>query len=99
MQSSTSIAQSSVVKRSVALNGHKTSVSLEDVFWNAMKDIATEKNLAVTALIEAIDKDRGSANLSSALRQYIMMHFYQRAQKQTEQTVSVAADVRPSLWS
>ena len=97
MQSSTSVAQSSVVKRSVALNGHKTSVSLEDVFWNAMKDIATEKNMAVTALIEAIDKERGSANLSSALRQYIMMHFYPRSQNKNESAVA-GPDVRPSLW-
>lgn len=98
MQSSTSVAQSSVVKRSVALNGHKTSISLEDVFWSALKDIAAEKNMAVTALIEAIDQNRGSANLSSALRQHIMTHFYQPNRKHAASAVAMPAELRPSLW-
>jgi predicted DNA-binding ribbon-helix-helix protein len=61
-----------IVKRSVAIAGHRTSVSLEPPFWDALKDIAAERALSVQALIGDIDAGRGGANLSSAIRVFIL---------------------------
>jgi predicted DNA-binding ribbon-helix-helix protein len=58
-------------KRSVKIAGHLTSVSLEEPFWDALKNIATVEDLSLNALIEKIDKAR-SENLSSALRLYVL---------------------------
>ncbi len=54
-------------KRSVVIAGHKTSVSLEDAFWEALKDIAAERGISVNELVADIDSRRGG-NLSSAIR-------------------------------
>jgi predicted DNA-binding ribbon-helix-helix protein len=61
-----------IVKRSVAIAGHRTSVSLEPPFWDALKDIAAERALSVQALIGEIDAGRGGANLSSAIRVFVL---------------------------
>lgn len=58
-------------KRSVLISGHPTSVSLEEEFWDALKEVARRRNLSVNALIEAIDAER-SGNLSSAIRVHIL---------------------------
>lgn len=58
-------------KRSVLISGHPTSVSLEEEFWEALKEVARRRNLSVNALIEAIDAER-SGNLSSAIRVHIL---------------------------
>ncbi|NYZ15745.1 ribbon-helix-helix domain-containing protein [Azospirillum sp. RWY-5-1] len=58
-------------KRSVLISGHPTSVSLEEEFWDALKEVARRRNLSVNALIEAIDATR-SGNLSSAIRVHIL---------------------------
>ena len=55
-------------KRSVLLQGHATSVSVEDEFWAELKRMAAEAGLPVVSLIQAVDRNRGGANLSSALR-------------------------------
>ena len=55
-------------KRSVLLGGHATSVSVEDAYWTELKRMAVEAGISVAALIERIDRERGAANLSSALR-------------------------------
>ena len=55
-------------KRSVNLQGHATSVSLEDEYWAELKRMAAESGIPVAALIERIDGARQIANLSSALR-------------------------------
>ena len=57
-----------IVKRSVKVAGHSTSVSLEDEFWTELKLIADEREISVATLIAEVDQDRKSANLSSALR-------------------------------
>ena len=61
-----------VVKRSIVIAGHRTSVSLEDAFWRALKDIATQNNMSLAALVAQIDAARGEANLSSALRVFAL---------------------------
>jgi predicted DNA-binding ribbon-helix-helix protein len=58
--------KSPVSKRSVVIAGHKTSVSLEDEFWNSLKQIARSRGMTVAELIAAIDGNRQRANLSSA---------------------------------
>jgi predicted DNA-binding ribbon-helix-helix protein len=63
--------KSLVSKRSVVIAGHKTSVSLEDEFWNSLKEIARERNMTLVELVGAIDADRQNGNLSSAIRLFV----------------------------
>lgn len=69
--------KSPVVKRSVMVNGHKTSVSLEEGFWTGMKEIATGRSMTLSELVAEIDRNRQQGNLSSALRLYVL-EFYQK---------------------
>jgi predicted DNA-binding ribbon-helix-helix protein len=64
--------KSSVFKRSIVISGHKTSVSLEDVFWNCLKEIATERDVTLAELVAKIDANRNHANLSSAIRLFVL---------------------------
>ncbi len=61
-------------KRSVDIDGHRTSVSMEAPFWDALREIADKKSLSVNQLIATIDKDR-TGNLSSAIRVYVLRAF------------------------
>jgi predicted DNA-binding ribbon-helix-helix protein len=61
----------SLKKRSVTIAGHGTSVSLENAFWDALKDICEERGVSMNAMITEIDKER-TGNLSSAIRVYIL---------------------------
>ena len=63
-----------IVKHSLVIAGHSTSISLEATFWNALNDEAAARALSVAALVAEIDAKRGSANLSSAIR----VHLFQR---------------------
>jgi predicted DNA-binding ribbon-helix-helix protein len=64
--------KSSVVKRSIVIAGHKTSVSLEDEFWKAFKQIADERDLTTSELAATINAYRQHANLSSAIRLFVL---------------------------
>ena len=64
--------KSTVVKRSIVVAGHKTSVSLEDAFWNGLKEIAGERHITLSDLVAAIDSQRQHGNLSSALRLFVL---------------------------
>jgi len=66
--------KSAIVKRSIELHGHKTSVSLEDQFWDGLRDIAERTRTPLPALLQTIDAQRGYANLSSAIRVYVLEH-------------------------
>ena len=66
---------SSVIKRSIVIDGHKTSVSLEDEFWNGLKEIALTQQVAVSELVSQIDDGRESSNLSSAIRLFVLRSF------------------------
>lgn len=61
-----------VVKRSLTVAGHRTSVSLEPPFWAALARIAAEGGISIPALVAAIDAERGDANLSSAIRVHVL---------------------------
>jgi len=64
--------KSLVIKRSVVVAGHKTSVSLEDAFWKGLKEIAGERDTTLSELVGTIDSERECGNLSSALRLFVL---------------------------
>ena len=64
--------KSSIVKRSIVIDGHKTSVSLEDAFWTVLKDIAHAECATVSKIVADIDKKRKLGNLSSAIRLFVL---------------------------
>ena len=61
-------------KRSIKIDGHATSVTMEEPFWLALKQIAVGRDFTLNALIAEIDATRQSTNLSSAVRLYILQH-------------------------
>jgi len=69
------LMKSSIIKRSVVFNGHKTSVSLEDPFWNSLKEIAIAHGVTLSKLVAEIDKARQHNNLSSAVRLFVLERF------------------------
>ncbi len=58
-------------KRSVTIAGHRTSISLEDEFWQALQEAAAQERMAVSQLVAEIDEMRGPRSLSSAIRVYL----------------------------
>lgn len=79
--------KSAVVKRSIVIAGHKTSVSLEQAFWTALKDIAASRGTTLSELVAALDSQRRHGNLSSAIRLFVLEHF----QAQTGGATSLSA--------
>ena len=73
--------KSLVVKRSIFLAGRKTSVSLEDEFWNALKKIANDRYVTLSELVSGIDTQRQHGNLSSALRLFVLEYSRGKAEK------------------
>ena len=71
--------KSPVVKRSIVVAGHKTSVSLEEAFWNGMKEISGLRNMTLSELVGEIDSNRQQGNLSSAIRLFVLDYFRTRA--------------------
>ena len=64
--------RSALVKRSLTISGHRTSVSLEDAFWRQVEILAAKRAQSMSALIAQIDAARGQANLSSAIRVFVL---------------------------
>jgi len=89
--------KSIIIKRSIVLNGHKTSVSLENEFWDGLREIADGQKLKVSALVQRIDRERTNRNLSSAIRIYVFNHFRERPveDRRPAQPVATTAPV----WS
>ena len=84
--------KSPVVKRSIVIAGHKTSVSLEDAFWRGLKDIAVSRHITLSDLVGAIDSERQHGNLSSAIRLFVLDH-YQARTNGDGQTATAAARI------
>jgi predicted DNA-binding ribbon-helix-helix protein len=82
--------KSTVTRRSIILDGNKTSVSLEDAFWIELKGIAALQRVAVSDLIAGIDATRKESNLSSAIRIFVLEHIQNRA-KQGASAASVSS--------
>jgi predicted DNA-binding ribbon-helix-helix protein len=72
---------SQTLKRSLAIDGHKTSISLEAAFWSALKEIAAHEGISVPTLVARIDTDRQHPNLSSVVRLYVVDHYRRLAEK------------------
>jgi predicted DNA-binding ribbon-helix-helix protein len=67
--------KSLIAKRSIVVAGHKTSVSLESPFWDALKEVAHEGNVSLSTLVTTIDQERGHGNLSSAIRLFVFAQY------------------------
>ena len=93
--------KSPVVKRSIVIAGHKTSVSLEDAFWKGLKEIAEGRDMTLSDLVATIDSERRHGNLSSAIRLFVLDHYRAQigaAQGEKETAQSAAAGRRaPSV--
>jgi predicted DNA-binding ribbon-helix-helix protein len=85
--------KSGIAKRSIVIDGHKTSVSLEDAFWSTLKDIAQERRETLSQLVAAIDRQRQHGNLSSAIRLFVLGR-YRPADKTALQEGTVAVTSR-----
>jgi len=66
--------KSSVIKRTVMVGGHKTSISLEDEFWSGLKEIAQAQGASLAQILAEIDTTREQKNLSSAIRLFVLSH-------------------------
>lgn len=75
-----------IVKRSVSIAGHRTSISLEEPFWEALREIAEREKLSIQALIGRIDAERGGQNLSSAIRVFVLADLRNRSSSPTRPT-------------
>ena len=64
--------KSTIIKRSIIIDGHKTSICLEDAFWSSLKEIAQAQGATVSQTVTEIDKTRQYSNLSSAVRLFVL---------------------------
>lgn len=92
--------KSPVVKRSIVIAGHKTSVSLEDAFWTGLKEIAAARDITLSDMVAAIDQDRRHGNLSSAIRLFVLDHYRNsqspvRAENKPQPQLVAAGTARP----
>ena len=87
--------RSTVVKRSVVIAGQKTSVSLEDAFWNALREIADARGSTLSALVTSIDVERQQGNLSSCLRLFVL-DFYRHRLLEVIGARDAAPDAAPA---
>jgi predicted DNA-binding ribbon-helix-helix protein len=74
--------KSPVVKRSIVVAGHKTSVSLEDPFWKGLKEIAGTRDMTLSELVAFDDSERQHGNLSSAIRLFVLDHYRSQINEQ-----------------
>jgi predicted DNA-binding ribbon-helix-helix protein len=90
-----SIGKSAVTKRSVVIGGHKTSVSLEEPFWSEVRAIAQAERITVSNLLRRIDRERSNANLSSAIRVYVLEHVREKVRhlRRADQDDNYAAGI------
>jgi predicted DNA-binding ribbon-helix-helix protein len=86
--------KSSLTKHAIVIAGHKTSVSLEDAFWKCLKEVAARRDMTVSELVEAIDANRRHANLSSAIRLFVLDVYLDQldriAKKESKRPIGVA---------
>ena len=85
--------KSLILKRSIIIAGMKTSVSLEDEFWQALKQIAAGFDMPMAKLVHRIDTRRQNGNLSSALRLFVLEHYLNRTKVKRENEAVVQGEV------
>jgi len=88
--------KSLVVKRSVIIENRYTSVSVEEEFWQALREIARSRRVTLSQLLGSIDADRQFANLSSAIRLFVLR--FLREQQAEQRTMLEAAEKRRQSW-
>lgn len=90
--------KSLVIKRSIVIAGHKTSVSLEDMFWTGLKDIAERQHVTLSTMVGDINTQRRQGNLSSAIRLFVLDQFRRQATDQVPKGRSdyAAESARPA---
>lgn len=88
--------KSLVIKRSIVIAGHKTSISIEDAFWTELKEIAKLQQMTLSTLVGSIDAERWQGNLSSAIRLFVLDKARARAAEHIalRQTASGGVPVR-----
>jgi predicted DNA-binding ribbon-helix-helix protein len=84
------MGSSTILKRSIIVSGHKTSVSLEDEFWNCLREIAGERGEWVSKLVGDINAEREFGNLSSAIRMFILRHYRDRVEQKDQTSPRLA---------
>src|SRR3974390_60767 len=91
--------KSAIVKRSVSLAGHKTSISLEDAFWNYLKEIAEGRGVSVSVVVAEIQAQDRQTNLSSAIRLFVLEHARDRCEAAERHIHHVnGAELPASAW-
>ena len=85
--------KSLVIKRSVIVKNRKTSVSVEDDFWKSLKKIAQSHQQSLQHLIEEIDRDQefANANLSSAIRLFVLQFYKDEFDRRISEESKIAA--------
>jgi predicted DNA-binding ribbon-helix-helix protein len=86
--------ESLVVKRSIVIAGHKTSVSLEDAFWRGLKEIATGHDLTLSEMVAVIDSGRAQGNLSSAIRLFVLDYYRAQISAGTERRTLLPSGIK-----
>jgi predicted DNA-binding ribbon-helix-helix protein len=84
---------STVIKRSIVVNGHKTSVSLENAFWDGLKEIARSRDMLLSAIVAMIGSERRHGNLSSSIRLFVLDCYQEQAQNHLHRTSAASAMV------
>jgi predicted DNA-binding ribbon-helix-helix protein len=77
--------RSRILKRSIIISGHKTSISLEDEFWDGLREIAAQQGVTMSTIVSTLDSDRQHLNLSSMIRLFVLDHY--RAQANLRRSV------------
>lgn len=80
--------KSAVAKRSVVVSGHKTSISLEDAFWDQLRQIARTQRLTLSRLVAEIDQSRQHGNLSSAIRLFVLEYVQENRARESAHPVA-----------
>jgi len=78
--------RSRILKRSIIISGHKTSISLEDEFWDGLREIAAQQGVTMSTLVTTLDTNRQHLNLSSMIRLFVLDHY--RAQADARRSVN-----------
>ena len=84
--------KSAVIRRSIRIHGRKTSVSLENEFWNGLREIADRENTSVSVLVDRINEERDNVNLSSAIRIFVYDYFQSRREQQENENIIEVSD-------
>ena len=84
--------KTAVFKRSIRIHGRKTSVSLENEFWDGLHEIARFEETSVPALLDQINEERDNVNLSSAIRLFVYDYFRTRMEKEDTKSVDGTSD-------